>query len=287
MKILILTTKEIGGVNLSNQRLAKSLREKGHMVKIVSRKEDLGKDSLMGSFFTIRNYVKSVEGNYDIIYTQDWSMAFPLIFPNRLFEEKHYCCFCGLQKGFRSLFQDVVGGMMGEKIVAVSDSVKERFPDAKMIYRGVDFNEFKDLGLERDSVGWVERIHEDFNEEDLDEIAELSNLKPMVIRNLPHTEMNGFYNKCKVFISLPKKRVGFNNVWAEAMASGVPIVIGNDHSVGKSWPIEKVYSEDKVKEIENIITNHKHLDYGKWLKEKDITWDSAADNLIKFIGKGK
>ena len=100
--------------------------------------------------------------------------------------------------------------------------------------------------------------------------------------------MNEFYNKCKVFISLPPGETSFNNVWAEAMASGVPLVIGNKEGLGKQWIFERVENENpSVKDIAEIIRKFPKKDYRKWLIDNKINWDNSAEKVLKVFKEGK
>ena len=95
--------------------------------------------------------------------------------------------------------------------------------------------------------------------------------------------MNGFYNKCMVFVSLPTK-AGANNVWGESMSSGVPIVIGNNKGPGQILPLNKVFDgENKVEKIKQIIENPKKINYRKWLMEEGFSWENKAQELIEFF----
>jgi len=91
MKILILLKKEAGGVGSVIKYVAKEFRRREHIVDIISREDDMKIFSLIKSIFPIRKKIKNLmkKERYDIIYTQDWSLAFPLLFPTRLFKNKH------------------------------------------------------------------------------------------------------------------------------------------------------------------------------------------------------
>ena len=288
MKILIILKKSRGGVGFANKRLAKAFKKLGHDIKIISREEDLGKKSLINSIYGVRRYIKNIQVNFDIIYTQDWSLAFPLIFPYPIYFKKHFCCFCGNQPGIGKLFQQIIGQVFGKKLIVNGDSIKKRFPKANLIYRGIDFEEFKPLKKKRRYVGWADQCNETITENDLKKVNEKTKMSYLIAKDIPVNKMNDFYNKCKVFISLPGQGAGFNNVWAEAMAAGVPIVIGNYNGPGESFPIEKIKNrKNKINEIKEIIENPKKLDYRKWLKEKKISWENSAKKIEQVFKKFK
>lgn len=89
-------------------------------------------------------------------------------------------------------------------------------------------------------------------------------LKPLIASNfsIPFDKMNkDFYNKCKIFISLPPKTAGFNVCWIEAMAAGVPIIIGNDEGIGCKLHFTKIKEKKDLLNLKNI----KEKDYYSWL----------------------
>ena len=130
MKILIVLLKFSGGVGRANTEIANALRKKGHEVDILSREDDLKKHSLIRGIFPLRKEIKKLMRgkNYDVIYTQDYICALPLLLPYPLFWKKHFCCFCGMKRGgSQKIIQDVVGFLMDKKLVVVSDELKKNF----------------------------------------------------------------------------------------------------------------------------------------------------------------
>ena len=231
MKILIILLKWEGGVGTVIKNISNILKNKGHKVDIFSREDDLKSNSFINSIFKIRNFVKNKmkENNYDIIYTQDWSIGFPLIFPFPIFKNKHYCCFHGNSVSKGKLFQNFVGNYMKEKIIVVGDSIKLRFKNSNIVYNGVDTNSFKSLNKKREYIGWINKSSEKISEEYINKFSSKLNMKKIIAKEIKLKNMNEFYNKCKIFISIPNKSAGFNLCWLEAMSSGVPIIIGNDN----------------------------------------------------------
>ncbi len=304
MKILIVLRKLRGGVGRANTEMAESLRKLGHKVDILSREDDLKIYSLFPSIFPLRKKIKQLmkKENYDIIYTQDYTIAFPLLFPNKIFWKKHFCCFCGIKtkknidffKGryklkffysFHILLQRITAKKMGKKLVVIGDKLKKTFPKATLIYRGVNTKQFKPLKKKRDSIGWYSSDNEVITLEEMKKISKKTKLKLLIAKKIPQNKMNDFYNKCKVFINIPRT-AGFNLSWLEAMAAGVPIIIGNYKGAGVFLPIEKVsYKKDFVSEITYIIKNPKKVNYRKWLINNGFTWDNKAKELIEFFQK--
>ena len=145
MKILIVFRKkkeESWDIVMS---VKQKLEEKGHNVDLLSREDDLGIDSLSGSMGTLKEAIKrrDKEKNYDVIYTQDWSMAFPLLIPERVFEKKHFCFFHNVQEeGNSRIFQRIVGNMLGGNLLVRKEELKKKFPKSILAFDGIN-NIFK------------------------------------------------------------------------------------------------------------------------------------------------
>ena len=249
MKILMLIIRHQGGHGTVAKGLKKELEKREHIVEIISRDDDgLSKSDL-------RKFVKGFKDNYDIIYTSDWSMALPLLFPYPIAMDKHYCLFHGhnpTQPG--KFIQTLVGMWMGKKLFVVGDTLKERFPKSTLVYNGVDFETFYDLKKERKYLGWIERDYDLITKSKILDIAKTSKLPVLIANHIPYDKMNEFYNKCKVFVSLPPDYSGFNLAWLEAMAAGVKNIVVNENGIGKRFAI---------------------------LDLKDFTWKNNVDKLLE------
>lgn len=298
MKILIILIKMKGGVGRANREIADALRKKGHEVDILSREDNLNSHSLFMSILPIRRRVKKLvmEKNYDVIYSQDYSCAVPLLFPYPLFRKKHFCCFCGVKKGnhpdhlrleqfSQKIIHRTTGKIMGRKLVVIGDRLKEMFPKATLIYRGVNTEKFRPLGKKRDSLGWYHSDNESVTKEEVEEISKNLDLKPLIAKNIPEDEMNEFYNKCKVFVNVPLS-AGFNLSWLEAMSANVPTIIGNNEGAGRFLPISKMEDgENKTEELVKMAKGTKKEDYRKWIIDNGFTWENKSEDLIKFFNK--
>ena len=102
-----------------------------------------------------------------------------------------------------------------------------------------------------------------------DKIAKDYNLKLSVAENIPSEQMNNWYNKLKVFVSYPTKNAGFNLCWIEALASGVPIVLGNEEGIGiknakKNW--KKLTWEKNVNKLEEVFNMYVGYAYKEHLR---------------------
>ena len=291
MKILIVLLRLRGGVGRANNGMADALRKRGHEVDLLSREDDLKIFSFFKSIFPLRKKIKELvkKNNYSIIYTQDYSCALPLFLPFPIYWRKHFCCFCGTKKGKskgqlrHKIIQKIVGRIMGKKLVAIGDSIHKRFPKSTKIYRGINFKEFKPIKKRRKCLGWIERDTENITKEELEKVTKLTNLKLIIAKGIPPKKMNEFYNECKVFVSLPNND-GYNNSWNEAIAAGVPIIIGNNEGAGSFLPFDKILDEkDMEKRIREIIKNPKKINYRNWIIKKGLTWDNAAEKLLKVF----
>jgi len=272
-----------------------TLEREGHYVKVISREEDLKIFSLWKSVLPIRKLVKRLikKEECEVIYTQDWSLAFPLLFPRPIFRRKHFCCFHGFTPTkFGWLLQKIVGKLMKDNLFVINKNFNEHFPKAIVNYEGVNLRLFKPLKIKRDKIGLANWPTEEYNYEIIEEACKKINEKLLIANNIQYSEMNRFYNKLKVLISLPPSYTGFGLVWLEAMAAGVPIIIGNNAGIGSELPITKVedfgWSEIKTKEekinvLIKALKGAKPKDYRKWLeknKEK-FSWKEHVKSLIK------
>lgn len=287
MKILILLKKWPGGVGGGIKNISKELRKLGHQIDIISREEDLKYFSLISSFFPIRNKIINLmkRNNYDIIYTQDWTLAAPLLFPYPLYFNRHYSMFHGNQFGLIKIFQNTIGFLMRKHLLVMAPSLKRRFPNANINYCGVSINQFKPLKLKRKYLGWTQKGTEVITLETIKTLSLKLNLPLLIAKNLPHEEMNKFYNQCKIFISLPPKEAGFQASWLEAMMAGVPTIIGNINGAGELQPFDKVNlgEENNIDHLMSIIKNSKKINYISWVKDNDFSWKRHAKKLIEIF----
>ena len=134
MKILIVFRRKERIIWESIKQMEKKLVKLGHNVDLLSREEDLNMNSLSSSMggLSVAIEKKDKENNYGIIYTQDWSIAMPLLLPTKTLFEKHYCLFHDVEpSGAKSrVLQRIVGNMMGTKLVVKTKELKEKFPGA-------------------------------------------------------------------------------------------------------------------------------------------------------------
>jgi len=300
MKILIVLKKWAGGVGIVVQNLKRELEKQKHYIKIISREDDLKVHSLLKSILTLRKKVKELmkKEKYDVIYTQDWSMAFPLFFPYPLFSKKHFCCFHGIEPFILGrLFQNLIGKIMHRNLIVVGDALKAKFPKANLIYNGVNLTVFKPnikVKKIKNSVGFANWKTDTYNYSVIKKAVKSSGKRFFTAENLSPMEMCKFYNEIEIFISLPPKYTGFNMVWLEAMASGVRKIIGNNAGIGKKLPITKIEKfgwhdslteQRKEKIIKMAIENAEIKNYHKWLQKNKtkFSWKNHVSNLIKIF----
>lgn len=286
MKILILLKKIPGGVGGGVKNIKKVLESEGHEVKVISREEDMKIFSFVKSIMPIRKLVKKIGKNYDVIYTQDWSLALPLLLPYRLFRKKHFCMFHGNQLGLKAGIQNFVGMMMGKKLLCMAPSLGRRFPRANLNYCGVSLEQFESLNKKRKYLGWIAKGTELLNEKEVLEISKKVDMPLLIAKGFKHEEMNDkFYSNCKAFISFPPEVAGFQASWLEAMAAGVPIVIGNVNGAGEIQPFDKIPrgQEHNFELIAQKIKYPIRIDYKKWIKQNDFTWKRHARKLIEIF----
>ena len=249
MKILIYMIRWGGGVGRVISEIKPILEKAGHEVKIISREDNLNCFSTKDAFFKIRKIVRNIP--HDVLYTQDWSCAIPL-----LFYKNHFVCFHGENISFCSrFFQTLVGKIKENKLIVVGDKLKKRFPKSALVYNGVNFNKFKNLKKRRNKIGWIDKATEEITKIGFLNLAKKYKLKPTIAKNIPSEKMNEWYNSLKVFVSYPNKMAGFNLCWLEAKAAGVPVVLGNERGIGikkieKDW--KNLSWENHVKKLLNL-----------------------------------
>lgn len=145
MKILIISRRKKDNVGDFSKLLKNKLIERGNKVEIFSREEDLNLPDLSSSMGGLKEFVKKkdVEENYDIIYTFDWSIAFPLLFPLKVFKEKHFCFFYDIEPsdGKSKVLQKITANMLGDHLIVRTKELKKKFPKAKLSEDGlIDFS---------------------------------------------------------------------------------------------------------------------------------------------------
>jgi glycosyltransferase involved in cell wall biosynthesis len=272
MKILMFIKKWGGGIKTVVESVSRELELKGHEVEVISREEDLKCFSTIKAFFKSRKAV--AEKDYDILYSQDWSCALL-----NMLKRRHYVCFHGNDPNFIGrLIQTIIGRMMGNKLIVVGPTLKKRFPKSNLIHNGVDTKKFRPLRKKRTYLGWMDKGTETLNKEGMEKLCKGLKTPLLIAEKIPHEKMNDFYNQCKIFISLPPESAGFNLCWVEAMASGVPVVIGNKEGIGSQLPINKI---EDFKDIKDAVINSKEKNYKKFI-EKEFMWDNHVKKLIKL-----
>ncbi|MFH1311218.1 MAG: glycosyltransferase [Nanoarchaeota archaeon] len=283
MKILVLVKEKcFGGVETLLQNISKEFEKKGHSVDIISRKEYLNLRNTTQSIFPLRKKLKKImkDKNYDIIYTQDWNLALPLLFPYPIFKKKHFCFFHATQKGKGFFIQFIVGHLIGKRLLTGDRNNSRRYRKSTLVATSVDMNEFRPLGKKRIYLGWTYKPSENLTKQKIIEIGKRLNI-PLIIaeRTIP-MNMNEFYNKCKIFVSLPFKEAGGGVTYMEAMAAGIPIIVGNMYAEGYKFPFDKI---ENFKNLEEAIKNSKKRNYRKWMEESKITWKEHTEKLIKIF----
>src|SRR3989344_3452655 len=140
MKILIIYRTEKDLVGKFTKEIAENLKKNGHSVDLASRNEDLGIQTLSGSMEGLKGFILKMDEKekYDIIYTQDWSIALPLVIPSKALFEKHYCFFHDIEpSGAQSkILQKIVGNMLGDKLIVRTKELKNKFPKSKFSPEG-------------------------------------------------------------------------------------------------------------------------------------------------------
>ena len=254
MKILIVLLRHKGGVGRVVENIKDELEELGHEIKFLSREDDLKCFSMLKSFNAFRKEFSNIE-DYDILFTQDWSMALPLIH-----KKNHFSLFHGLEKTkLSSIFQKTVGLIIGKKLFIVDKKMSKIFPKSTVATNVISNKRFFNQNKQIKYLGCIKRDYDLITEEEVKRIAKSKNLKVSIAEDIPPILMNDWYNELKCFISMPPAYTGFNMCWGEALLTGVPEVIGNDNGIGienikKKIPSTKRQSEKILNIINKWIT---------------------------------
>ena len=170
---------------------------------------------------------------------------------------------------------------MGRKLIVVGNSLKKKFPKSILIYNGIDFEEFepnKKIKKIKNSVGFVNWKTNDYNYEKIKKAVKDANKKLFAAENIPYEQMPKFYQKLEYFISLPPKCTGFNMSWIEAIACGVPKIIGNNAGIGGKLNINKVKFS-----ISDSLKKAKKKNYRKEILNGEFNLKKNIRKLIKIF----
>jgi glycosyltransferase involved in cell wall biosynthesis len=303
----------VGGVERYVQEVASLQVRKGYDVHVVTRKKygnerNFKKNGInvhfaeKKSFFETRQKIQEIVKKLEpsVIHSHDWNMAMPLLsFKN------HVCTFHGPEKYFLSKrLQRYVYKKMKERIIVVSDYMKNKFPDAKLIYEGVNLKEFKPTKKKHSGyvIGYLGRIDKErnvdviisaFNKLDIENkklllagIRDTVGIEKYFTEHIEYLGMvkkqKDFFSRIDCFVMIPKFE-GFGLTWLEAMACEIP-TIGNNAGIASKLPILKALNEEqlilKMKEARNVKTN-----YRKWLVKNGFIWERVVDDIISVYKK--
>ncbi|MEM2955024.1 MAG: glycosyltransferase family 4 protein [Candidatus Nanoarchaeia archaeon] len=303
----------IGGVERYVYEIGKWQVKRGYEVHVIARKKYgneknyrkngikvhfIEKKSFFANRKMIRNLVEEIKPN--VIHSHDWNIALSLLnFKN------HVCTFHGPEKHFLGkLLQQYVYKKMKNRIIVVSDYLKKKFPEANLIYEGVNLKEFKPCKKKHSGyvIGYLGRIDKErnvdviisaFKKLDVSDkklliagIRDTVRIKKYCVGNIKYLGMVkkqiDFFSQIDCFVMIPKFE-GFGLAWLEAMACEIP-TIGNNAGIAKKLPILKAFNEEelvkRMKEAKDMKTN-----YRKWLVKNNFTWDKVVDNIISAYKK--
>jgi len=114
--------------------------------------------------------------------------------------------------------------------------LKEHGIQSRIIYQGVDFNRFYDLGIPRDGMGSLfHRKHKTKRHVDANIVAGIANCSLKLlnkdIKNANDAQLNNWYNSVKVWFA-PTELEGLHNPPMEAALSGCALVCSDHHRNG-------------------------------------------------------
>ena len=173
MKILIVIKKWDGGVGRVIKNISPEFEKLGYEIKILSREDDMKICSFLNSILSLRKKIKKLmkKEKYDIIYTNDWSLAFPLIFPVPIYRKKHFCFFHGHQDGIGIILQYIIGEILGKKLITGDKLNKKIFLKSHLIPNSVNMKQFRPLRKKRKYMGWIDKKTEILMRGDIEELG--------------------------------------------------------------------------------------------------------------------
>jgi glycosyltransferase involved in cell wall biosynthesis len=278
MKILMLYKTKTGGVARYVYEVKKQLIKHGYDVIEITRNEELNKRSFLLSFKVLRE-IKKIK--VDVIHTHDWSITYPVLGYKNLVATFH-----GLPTNpIAKLFQDYSIFRLKEKAIVVSPKMKKAYPMSTLILEGVDLNEFRPKKLDRIfDIG----VCQSYNLNEIKKITEELDMSLYIVRNMSFNHMPNFYNKIKIFISLPPHTTGFNLSWLEAMACETPYIIGNNVGIGEILPIYKIRNFNELRSLLLKIKNGEIKPLKRqrrWIIKNKLTWEEHVKKLIEVYSK--
>jgi len=144
MKILMIYRRKGDSVWDFAKSVKEELEKKGNQVDFFSRDGDLNMPDLSSSMGSLKEFVKKkdAEEDYGQIYTFDWSIAFPLLFPTKTLKEKHFCFFYDFEpnSGRSKVLQKITANMLGEHLIVRTPKLKEKFRKAVLYDQWKDVN---------------------------------------------------------------------------------------------------------------------------------------------------
>ena len=158
MKILTYILRRKGGVGRVISSLEPELNKLGHTLEVVSREDDLNCFSLVDSIKKMNKDIK--KRDYDILLTNDWSIALPF-----LFKRNHFSLFHGAEdRKLSNTFQKLVGNIIGRNLMVVGSKMSRTLPKATLTENGIDTKKFFDMKRSRRYMGWIKRDYDLINE---------------------------------------------------------------------------------------------------------------------------
>ncbi len=126
--------------------LKKELEKEGHFVDLIFRNEDLHMSTLSSSMEGLKEFTNNEDkkNKYDLIYTHDWSIAFPLLFPYKTLYEKHWCLFHNLQEdgdAKSKILSKITANLLGSHFLVRTEELKRTFPKSTLSQNGLKIKE--------------------------------------------------------------------------------------------------------------------------------------------------
>jgi glycosyltransferase involved in cell wall biosynthesis len=291
-------------------------------------------DIVFSEFFVFVKPTKNVDPNIPIVFLQP-SITY-IAFKKMAENSKGYKKFTNIMKSWIGFFLEKEAVRLCDLVLARSPEMKEidyRILGAnknkiRIITQGIDFSKFKP-GNEKNKTGknilTVSRLSSDKNNKgllrafsmvnknanlillgsgpEMDELKDLAKnlgISDRVSFLGERKDVEKFYSTSDIFV-LASKQEGFPNVFAEAMASGLPIIgfkskipeitVPTEIAIGNRMSGFAVKDEKEMAEKINLLVENHNL-RKKMSKEaleesRKFSWDKAKENIImaKILAK--